>query len=97
MYNTSVDILGYLAGGLTTVCMIPQLITIVYTDSNADDISVPTFACLIIGQVLWTAYGILMTDLRVIVANVISCVLAISIVVVVLIKRHKPTAPITQI
>ena len=96
MSNTGVEILGYLAGGLTTVCLLPQLIQVIYTESNAKDISVPTYVCLVVGQILWVAYGILMTDLRVILANIISCVLAISIIVIVLSKRINYTTLITQ-
>lgn len=93
--STSIDIIGYLAGGLTTICMLPQLIKIIYTDSNGADLSVPTFVCLILGQILWIAYGILITDIRIIIANVISCVLASCTVIVVILKRFKATRTIT--
>jgi len=89
MSITGIDITGYLAGGLTTVCMFPQLIKIICTDSRADDISLPTFVCLVLGQILWIVYGTLIIDLRIIIANVVSCFLAISIIVIVVYKRSK--------
>ncbi|NBO99448.1 MAG: hypothetical protein EBU90_04875 [Proteobacteria bacterium] len=89
MSITGIDITGYLAGGLTTICMFPQLIQIILTDNSADDISLPTFFCLVLGQILWIVYGALIVDLRIIIANVVSCFLAISIIIIVVYKRRK--------
>lgn len=65
------EIVGYTAGFLTTVCLIPQLWKIILTKS-AKDVSVLTYLVLLCGQILWVVYGIFITDIRVIIPNVIS-------------------------
>lgn len=72
------EIIGYAGGALTTVCMLPQLWRIIRTKSSGD-ISILTFLVLLCGQVLWLAYGFLTDDLRIIIPNVISAALSLSI------------------
>lgn len=73
------EILGYVAGGLTTMCLIPQLIQLIMT-RKSQDVSIPTFIILLFGQIIWIIYGVFVSDIRIIVANVISTILGISII-----------------
>lgn len=77
--HVTIDIIGYVAGFLTTICLIPQLIKIIITKST-NDISLSTFIVLLLGQILWTSYGILVFDLRIIIANIISLLITFSII-----------------
>lgn len=73
------DILGYIAGTLTTICLLPQLIQLIMT-KKSKDVSIPTFIILLIGQIIWIIYGVFIKDIRIIVANSVSVILGISIV-----------------
>lgn len=76
-----VEIIGYIAGICTTICLIPQLWKI-YKTSSAEDVSILTFLVLFCGQALWITYGVLLYDLRIIIPNSISSMLTLSIVIV---------------
>lgn len=67
--------LGLAAGVLTTVSFVPQLLK-VWRTRSADDISTGMFVLFCTGLVLWLTYGVLIHDLAIIVANVVTLVLA---------------------
>ena len=62
--------IGLLAGTLTSVAAIPQLIKTLKT-RHARDISIWQPLLLSFGVALWMIYGILINDLPLIVANII--------------------------
>ena len=66
--------LGLVAATLTTLAFVPQVVRVFRTRS-ARDISMPTFAALVLGTGLWLIYGILQGDIPLIAANAISLVL----------------------
>ena len=74
------DVLGYLAGALTTIAFVPQVVRIVRTRS-ARDISWAMFAILSIGVALWLWYGIRLASLPLIAANGVTLALVLSILV----------------
>jgi MtN3 and saliva related transmembrane protein len=74
-----IDVIGMLAGGLTTVSLVPQVLKIWRTRS-ANDISLGMFALFGFGVLLWLAYGLLIDALPVIVANAVTLVLTLTIV-----------------
>lgn len=78
------DLLGLLAGTLTTISFIPQVWRIWRTRS-ARDISTPMYLTFTIGVALWLCYGIRIGSAPVIAANLITLLLAI---VVLLLKRR---------
>jgi MtN3 and saliva related transmembrane protein len=67
--------LGLAAAYCTTIAFVPQLVKTWKTRSTAD-ISLGMFLVLVIGIILWLAYGILLGDVPLIVANGITLVLA---------------------
>jgi MtN3 and saliva related transmembrane protein len=81
-----IDSIGYVAGFLTTICLIPQLVKIIITKSTKD-ISLSTFVVLILGQALWIIYAILIFDLRILIANIISVILGYLIIFFTLIYK----------
>jgi MtN3 and saliva related transmembrane protein len=78
--------LGLLAATLTTVAFVPQVVRAWRTRSTRD-ISLPMFAVLAVGIVLWLVYGVLIDDLPLIAANLVTLILVLAILFFKL--RHK--------
>ncbi len=83
------DALGLVAGALTTLAFVPQLLHILRTRS-ARDISWLMFITFTAGVALWLCYGIRLGALPLVVANVVTLALAIAILVL---KWRYDTAP----
>ena len=71
-----ITILGLVAGFLTTINILPQVIKSWRTKST-QDISLLMYATLVIGVVLWLIYGLMVNDLPVIVANGFTLILVV--------------------
>jgi len=76
----SVTLVGLLAGLLTTIAFLPQVIKIWETKSVCD-ISFGTFALFSLGVSLWLVYGILQRDIPIMLANGLTLVLSLNILV----------------
>ena len=91
-YNMMIyDVIGYIAGGLTLISSIPQLIKIIKT-KNVEGVSSGTFVILICAQFLWTIYGFYKNDLQLIITNIVSGIISLCILIIymlLLIKRNK--------
>jgi MtN3 and saliva related transmembrane protein len=72
---TGVTLLGLLAGVLTTVAFVPQVVKTWRTRST-HDISLWMFSILVAGIVAWLAYGAIIGDLPLILANGVTLLLA---------------------
>ena len=73
----SVDVaqtVGYAAGALTTACVIPQIVQAIRSGSTRD-ISYLFIIALVTGLALWLTYGIIISQIPVIVPNAISLAL----------------------
>ena len=68
---TGVEVLGLIAGALTTGATFPQVYRSWKTGS-ARDLSLPMYVLTDVGIACWLVYGILSVDLPVIVANVVA-------------------------
>jgi MtN3 and saliva related transmembrane protein len=73
-----VNITGSLAGALTTIAFIPQVVR-TWKTRSAQDISLFMFLLFSCGVLLWLIYGILLHALPIILANGITLVLSTSI------------------
>jgi MtN3 and saliva related transmembrane protein len=71
-------IVGYAAGTLATIAFVPQVIRSWKTKST-EDISLVMFSIFSAGVFLWLVFGILIGSLPVIIANVVTFILALSI------------------
>ncbi len=71
-------ILGLIAGTLTTIAFIPQAVK-TWKTKSAKDLSLGMYLIFCCGVLLWMLYGILISDLPVILANGATLVLALSI------------------
>lgn len=69
------QILGLMAGGLTTVAFLPQVIK-TWKSKSAKDLSLAMFFVFALGTLLWLIYGIIIKQLPIILANSITLALA---------------------
>ena len=76
---------GLIAGVLTTISFLPQVIKSLKTKKTGD-VSVLMYVVLVIGVFLWMIYGILINDLPLILANLITFILTFSVLILKL--RH---------
>lgn len=72
------NLLGMIAGTLTTAAFVPQVVKTWRTRST-HDISLGMFALFSSGLVLWLVYGVLIGSLPIVVSNIITLALALTI------------------
>jgi len=70
-----VEILGLSAGACTTLAFLPQVIK-TWKSRSAKDLSLGMFSVFCFGVLLWLIYGIFQQDVPVIAANLITLMLA---------------------
>ena len=80
MIDPLFEIVGLSAAFLTTSAFIPQVHKI-YKEKNADGISLTMYIILFIGVILWFVYGILIGSLSIIIANGVTALLQLSIII----------------
>jgi len=78
-----IDLVGYLAGGLILVSIIPQIVKSWRTKS-AKDLSLARYLIYIAGVVLWFVYGILLHSWPMIIVNAINLCLAASMLYLII-------------
>ena len=83
-----IQALGLLAAFFTTIANIPQAIKVIRT-RNVKSLSATTYAMLFIGMLLWVVYGIIQSDLPIILANSIAGALCGIILAMKLICRNQ--------
>ncbi len=69
------SIIGSIAGTLTTISFMPQVIK-TYKSKSAKDLSLGMFSLFCVGIILWLVYGLLNKDLPVIISNVVTLILS---------------------
>ena len=75
-----VELVGFAAGILTTIALLPQVIKIWKTKSTKD-ISLGMFITFTTGIFLWLIYGILINSTPIILANIVTFILSLTILV----------------
>jgi MtN3 and saliva related transmembrane protein len=75
---TYITVLGFAAAVLTTTAFIPQAIKTIKT-KNTKDISLPMYIILTMGIMFWLIYGVLINDLPILIANAITLIFALII------------------
>ncbi len=78
--TTLTDWVGFLAGLLTTIAFLPQAI-LTWKSRSAHSVSLGMYVIFTSGVVMWLIYGILLGAWPVIIANSITLVLALFILV----------------
>lgn len=85
---------GYLAAICTTGAYVPQVMRVWRTRSTGD-ISLKMFVVLVMGLCLWLIYGVIRSDLPLMIANSMTLVLA-SVILFFKIKNVRQGAGITE-
>ena len=79
---------GYLAGFSTAVCFLPQTIKTLKS-KDVRGLSVLSYCIYVLGMTSWTAYGIYLRSIPMIVFNSMSGVFAIMILYTILTQQGK--------
>ncbi|KFK92370.1 MULTISPECIES: SemiSWEET transporter [unclassified Serratia (in: enterobacteria)] len=76
-----VSLIGYLAASLTTLSFLPQAIKVIST-RNTQGISLLMYAMFVAGLLLWLIYGVLIGNMAVSLANLLTLLFALPILVI---------------
>ena len=80
MIDPVFEVIGLSAAFLTTSAFIPQVYKI-YKEKNADGISLTMYIILFTGVILWFVYGVLIGSLSIIIANGVTALLQLRIII----------------
>jgi MtN3 and saliva related transmembrane protein len=86
-----IDALGLLAGMLTTIAFLPQVLKI-YRTKSGKDISRGMILIFSLGVLLWLIYGIAIGSLPLILANAFTLVLSLAIIALK-VRYSRPKLP----
>ncbi len=75
-----IDVLGLAAGSLTTLAFVPQVMK-TWRSRSAADISYGMFLLFSTGVLLWLLYGLALGSLPIVLANGVTLVLALAVVI----------------
>lgn len=74
------EILGFVAGALTTLSFVPQVIR-VYRNRSGRDVSAWMMLLMVVGTLSWLGYGLMLGAASIVVANIVTCSLAVAILI----------------
>jgi MtN3 and saliva related transmembrane protein len=80
MDTASLDLLGLIAGTLTTIAFFPQLLK-TWKSKSAKDVSLVMMITFSLGVCLWIVYGIAIGARPIVATNVVTLTLAILILI----------------
>jgi MtN3 and saliva related transmembrane protein len=96
MRQNTIDLIGYIAATCTTLAFLPQL-TRVLRLRSAKEISLGMFSIFSAGTAMWLAYGLLAHSRPVIVANLVTLLLSMSILILKLHYDHNAVKEISGV
>lgn len=82
-----IQVIGIVAGICTTIAFLPQVIK-TWKSKSAKDLSLGMFSIFCLGVSLWLAYGVLIRDLPIILANGFTLILAGSLLYFKLVYKN---------
>lgn len=85
MDSTTLEILGLIAGAITSIGYLPQIYR-GYQTKKLNDVSYYMPGILALGMTLWLIYGIILNAIAVIVANIFG--VACSLLLIIMKKRY---------
>ena len=96
-YNAN-DVVGFVAGFLTTFSSLPQLVKVIRTKS-AGDLSLGTIVMTNVGLILWTVYGFMIHNPPLIIWDMIAVSItgSVAIAKVYYERKERQTVPIEDI
>lgn len=81
-------LIGIVAGVLTTVAFIPQVVK-TWRSRSSGDLSLGMFGMMVTGVIFWLTYGFLTRDLPIILANIVTLSLQLTVVGLILTHRRR--------
>lgn len=87
----TINLLGVAAGTLTTIAFVPQVLKTWRTRSG-EDISTGMFLLFSSGVLLWLLYGVALDAMPIIIANSITLILALAIILLKMRYRTRDEA-----
>lgn len=82
------EIIGYTAGTISVIAIIPQLVKLLKT-KDSKNLSLMTYNLYVIVQILWICYGVGRKDLQIIISNIVCMLLSIMIILFSVYYRYK--------
>jgi len=83
---TLTTLIGLVAACLTTFAFLPQTIQVIKT-KQTKDISLNMYIALTVGVILWMVYGVLLSEIPIILANGVT--LVFSVIILTLKLKYK--------
>lgn len=87
MDKSTIQLLGLIAGACTTIAFLPQVLK-TWKSRSAKDLSLSMFSIFSVGVALWLVYGFMVQDIPVIAANLVTLMLAFTLLVFKLKYKH---------
>ena len=75
-----VDLLGYVAAFCTTIAFVPQVV-LVWRRRSGEGVSTLMYIVLTVGIALWFTYGLLLRSWPIVIANGVTLMLALAVLV----------------
>lgn len=91
----SYTLIGLAAGFCTTIAFLPQVIK-TWKSRSARDLSLGMYSIFCTGVALWLTYGLLISDLPIILTNMATLILALSILFFKLIFKDSANSGTAQ-
>ena len=87
MTEINIELIGLIAAVFTTSSFFPQVVKI-WKTKQTKDISTTMYIAMMIGTCFWLAYGILISSFAIIVANIVSGLLVLFVLIFKLLNRN---------
>tara|TARA_B100001559_G_scaffold199721_1_gene167031 strand:+ start:5120 stop:5392 length:273 start_codon:yes stop_codon:yes gene_type:complete len=88
MSSIYIEVIGLLAGFLTMIGFVPQLIKI-WRHGSTEGVSLGMYFVLLSGVSLWLIYGFFINSVSIIISNSIAGIIQICIISIIIINRKK--------
>ena len=84
----NVEIIGFVAALLTTSAFVPQVVK-VWKSKSSKGVSVSMYLVLLLGVFLWGVYGYLIDSTSIMIANTVTGLLQLMILILILMNKNK--------
>lgn len=81
-----VEVVGLVGATFTTLAFVPQVVKI-WKNRSSNGVSLSMYVCMLVGIIIWLAYGILINSIAVITSNILSGILQVVIIFLTLKNR----------
>ncbi|MDA9139754.1 SemiSWEET transporter [Flavobacteriaceae bacterium] len=81
-----VEVVGLVGATFTTLAFVPQVVKI-WKNRSSNGVSLSMYVCMLVGIIIWLAYGILINSIAVITTNILSGILQVVIIFLTLKNR----------